>query len=85
MRLIQFLSENGDRRVAKIEVDESGLRVLAGTERIYRLALEAARSGTYLEALVCSRLSHECADYDHLFSIGGCSRRSITRTPPTAW
>ncbi len=63
MRLIQFLSENGERQVAQVTGDESYLQVLSGTERIYDLALEAGRSGATLENLVQARLSAEKVDY----------------------
>ncbi len=63
MRLIQFLSENGERKVAQVTPDESHLPVLAGTERIYDLALEAGRTGATLENLVLTRLSGEKVDY----------------------
>ncbi len=64
MRLVQFVSKNGDRQVAKVGENEKQVQVLAGTERIYDLALEAARRGTTLQNLVSSRLSGERADYD---------------------
>ena len=64
MRLIQFLSENGERKVAQVAEDEHSLIVLAGTERIYDLALEAGRTGAALENLVGQRLSAEKVDYD---------------------
>ena len=68
MRLVQFLSENGHRRVAKVEEHESQLQVLAETERIYDLALEADRSGVTLGDLVLSRLSDEWVDYDQIIA-----------------
>ena len=64
MRLVQFLNENGDRHVAVVAADDHHLRVLAYTERIYHLALEAARRGGSLEDLVSSRLTGELLDYD---------------------
>jgi hypothetical protein len=66
MRLIQFLNENGNRQVAKVGEQDGTLQVLAETERVYDLALEAGRSRTDLETLVRSRLSHEWADYDSI-------------------
>jgi hypothetical protein len=66
MRLIQFLSENGDHRVAKIGADENQVQVLANTDRVYNLALEAGRSGSTLENLVSARLRDEFVDYDRL-------------------
>ena len=66
MRLVQFLSEDGTRQVAKVGDQDGSLQVLAETERVYDLALEAGRTGTDLETLVRSRLSHAWADYDSL-------------------
>ncbi len=68
MRLVQFLNVDGDRRVAKVDVDESHLLVLAQTERIYDLALEANRSHIALESLVSSRLHVERVDYDQIIA-----------------
>ena len=68
MRLIQFLSKNGQRRVAKVGERGDQLQVLAHTGRIYDLALEASRTGTALGALVDSRLCDEFLDYDALIT-----------------
>jgi hypothetical protein len=62
MRLVQFLSENGERRVAQVATDERRLQVLAETQRVYDLALEAVRRGITLEELVSSRLRDEWLD-----------------------
>ncbi len=66
MRLVQFLGENGDLRVAMVEADESRIRVLANTNRVYDLAVEAAHSGSSLEKLATSRLGTEWVDYDQV-------------------
>lgn len=68
MRLIQFLDESGARRVARVEADESHVRALAGVERVYDLALEAARGGSSLESLALARLGGEMLDYDQLIA-----------------
>jgi hypothetical protein len=68
MRLIQFLNEHNDRRVAKIEGDEKKVEVLAGARSVYDLALEADRSGKNLIDLVRSRLDGELADYDQIIA-----------------
>lgn len=68
MRLVQFLDENAQRRVAQAGPDEHTLTVLSGVARVYDLAQEAARSGTKLEALVHSRRSDERADYDQIIA-----------------
>ena len=41
LRLVQFLDEEGARRVAKVDQGGKELQVLADTTRIYDLALEA--------------------------------------------
>jgi hypothetical protein len=66
MRIIQFLNENGDRKVARVESDGSRCRILAQTTRLYELAREADRSGMSLENLVTARLSDEQVDYEQL-------------------
>jgi hypothetical protein len=68
LRLVQFLDEDGNRRVAKVDASGSQLQVLADTVRIYDLALEAGRTGATLEAIVTSRLGDEWVDYDSLIA-----------------
>lgn len=68
MRLVQFLSEDGKRRVAKVEVGGQQLSVLDDTERVYDLALAAGRTGRTLEALVTARLGDERVDYDPIIA-----------------
>ena len=64
LRLVQFIDEDGTRRVAKVNDDSSQLQVLAGTARIYDLALQAGLTGSTLEEIVASRLMREWVDYD---------------------
>jgi hypothetical protein len=64
MRLVQFLDEAGQRRVAKVAEDDSHLALLAGAERIYDLALEANGAGVALADLVLARLSDDRVDYE---------------------
>jgi hypothetical protein len=64
MRLVQFMREDGSRRVGLVSADENRLLVLAGIERIYDLALEAGRTGESLEKLAVTCLSGEQLDYD---------------------
>ena len=68
MRLIQFLDENGERKVAQVGAYGDHVRVLAGTQRIYDLALEAGRTGMSLEALVADRSSGKTLDYDPIIA-----------------
>ena len=61
MRLVQFETTAGVRRVGVAE--DSDLRVVAGAERIYDLAREAASGNSSLAALVESRLDGAVEDY----------------------
>src|SRR5215216_8118926 len=63
LRLVQFLDEDGVRRVAKVDDSGKQLQVLADTVRIYDLALEAGRTGTTIESIVTSRLRDDWVDY----------------------
>ena len=51
MRLIQFETHDGDRRVAVSDGANNYLRVVSSTQRIYELAVEATRTGVSLETL----------------------------------
>jgi hypothetical protein len=66
LRLVQFLDEDGNRRVAKVDAGGNQLQVLADTARIYDLALEAGRTDATLEAIVTSRLQDHWVDYDSI-------------------
>jgi hypothetical protein len=68
LRLVQFLDEEGARRVAKVDEGGKQLQVLADTTRIYDLVLEAGRTGETLEALVTSRLRDDWVDYDSIIA-----------------
>jgi hypothetical protein len=65
MRLVQFQSNSGDRRVALVE-DETTLRVLRSFRSTRELALEADRRGTSLASLVESDLGDERVSYDEV-------------------
>ena len=68
MRLIQFLTPDGNRSVARVVDNGSRLQVLEDTERVYDLALEAGRTGTNLEAVVSSRLRDVWVEYDQVIA-----------------
>ena len=51
MRLVQLIDPGGVRRVARV-TDRGGLAILDGAESTYALAMEAARGGRSIEALV---------------------------------
>jgi hypothetical protein len=66
MRLVQFFSSDGERRVGVVQEDGAGLRILRDTVRVYDLALEAWRSASRLEHVVTMRLGDEVADYERV-------------------
>ena len=62
MRLVQFRTETGERRVAMVENEET-LHVLDRAERVYDLARQAGRSGQPLTELVADRLGGQRVEY----------------------
>lgn len=62
MRLVQFRSREGARRVGVPEGDT--LRIVEEYECVYDLAIAAARGGSSLEALVLERLGSASEDYE---------------------
>jgi hypothetical protein len=68
MRLVQFLSEKGQRQVGLVEENGMVLRLVNNTSRIYDLALEAGRLNAKLEALALDRPSHEIIDYEQVIA-----------------
>src|SRR4051812_20181186 len=63
MRLVQFLSEAGERCVALVSDDGSKLQILADTLSTRQLALDAHNSDISLSGLVSKRLSAKTEDY----------------------
>lgn len=71
MRLLQFLTKRGERRVAIADEDRRGaLRVVSGTDSVYRLALAAIDNGVGIGELAERRASDEMVDYDTVISVG---------------
>ena len=68
MRLIQYETQEGERRIAVSDRDHNHLQVVNGAQRIYELAVEAARTNTTLEALVSDRLEDELVSYEELLA-----------------
>ncbi|MBI1397441.1 MAG: FAH family protein [Betaproteobacteria bacterium] len=68
MRLVQFLDGAGNRCVGRVAGDGGRLERIDGTDRVYHLALEAARSGLHLEAVVAARASGRFEDYDEIIA-----------------
>jgi hypothetical protein len=68
MRLVQFVSVDGARRVGLVSEDGLSLRVLGTATSVYELALQASRSTLGLESLVRKLLSDDIVDYDRVAS-----------------
>jgi hypothetical protein len=64
MRLVQFLSADGNRQVGLVEEGDTSLRVIQNALRVYDLALEAHRTGRSLEQLVGERTGDALVDYE---------------------
>ncbi|RME55564.1 MAG: FAH family protein [Caldilineae bacterium] len=69
MNLVQCMMPGGARRVAVVE-DPATLRLVNGAERVYDLAIQAAREGASLTDLVTSLLGHERMDYEEVVAEG---------------
>lgn len=67
MRLVQFLTPNGERRVAVVR-DATRLQVLRDTSYVRDLALAAQRAHQPLTAAVAAHLSDETVDYDQVIA-----------------
>ena len=63
MRLVQFISEDGRRRVGLAGQEGMTLQLLEGVEGVYGLAMEAAERSEPLATLIQDKLSNERADY----------------------
>ena len=74
MRLVQFEGEGGERRVGRVEGGGARLAVLAETESIYQLALDAIAAGVSLDDLagerVGPRAGGETVDYQAVVDDG---------------
>ncbi len=66
MRLVQYVGEDGRRKVARVTDDGRGLEVLDGAERVYHLALEALRMQRKLAEVVATRASGRLDDYERV-------------------
>ncbi len=65
IRVVQ-LQQGSARRVAR--VDEPSLRLLADTESVFALALEAIDARVPLKTLIDRRVTSECLAYDEVYS-----------------
>ena len=70
MRLVQYTTSNGDRRVGLVRDDTDQLEVLDNTESVYSLALDAIAGGGGLGELAAERASGEIQDYGAVVEAG---------------
>ena len=70
MRLVQFLTPEGARRVGVVSEDGRTLAVVAGAAYVRDLALEAWRGQTGLAAMVAARVGGESVSYDAVYDEG---------------
>jgi hypothetical protein len=62
MRLVQFVSANGERRVGRVGDDGRSVQVLSGVGTTYELARRAAREGRALADLAAAAGNSEMVD-----------------------
>jgi hypothetical protein len=70
LRYVQFKDRNGVRKVAAVSQDGATLQVLSGYERMYDLALGAARANTSIDALAAKALGGATERYEDVASAG---------------
>jgi hypothetical protein len=68
MRLVQFLSEAGERRVGRVSDDGRGVQVLSGVGTTYQLAQQAARERRSLADLATAAGDSEMLDLSDLLT-----------------
>lgn len=68
MRLVQFKTTDGDRKVGLVNADGRTLQVLRDTARVYDLALESEQQGGTLASLVEERAGAERVDYGQIIA-----------------
>lgn len=68
MRLIQFQSQAGQRRVGVVTDNQLTITPVQATTSVHELALEAARNNLKLTAFISNRLSDERINYDELIT-----------------
>lgn len=68
MRLVQFKTLDGVRKVGLVNEDGRLLRVLRNIARVYDLALEAERQHSSLAQLTKTQVGEETVDYDQVIA-----------------
>lgn len=66
MRLVQFKTMQGERRVGLVSQDSRSLHVLKNTDRVYDLALEADRLSISLADVAAERAGSELVEYEQV-------------------
>ncbi|MBX2821607.1 MAG: hypothetical protein KTR29_18055, partial [Rhodothermaceae bacterium] len=66
MRIVQFKTETGETRVARVEGDV--LREISGVSSTYELALQSIQSGTAMPDLVTQRLGASTHNYEQVYT-----------------
>lgn len=84
MRLVQWMDAAGTRRVGRVTDADGRLEIVDGTDRVYHLAREAARTGTALKHIVNARASGKFADYDEIVASGRLLP-PLDHPDPTRW
>jgi hypothetical protein len=70
MRLVQYLTKQGERRVAIVSETRGALLRLRDTQSVYQLAREAIIQGITLTELAGQRADGESVDYETIVSVG---------------
>jgi hypothetical protein len=70
MRLVQFVTTGGERRLGRVSADGGTVETLTGVATTYELALRAARGGSSLEALAAEAVGGEKAVLVDLLGAG---------------
>ena len=70
MRLVQFLSDAGERRVGRVSDDDRSVQVLSGISTTYELAQQAARERRSLADLAAAVGDSEILDLSDLLANG---------------
>jgi hypothetical protein len=68
MRLVQFITPDGERKVGLVRDDGVSLQLLRATAYVYDLAVEAGETGIKLEQIVQACLGNQVVDYDQVIA-----------------
>ncbi|MEM7033786.1 MAG: AraD1 family protein [Chloroflexota bacterium] len=68
MRLVQFMSIEGQRKVGVVNEDQASLSVLNDTDHVYDLAMTAIETEQSLESIVRAKIGQARVDYDQIIA-----------------